>query len=86
MYANHSIDDLIRLAETYAQAKRLSLTTVSLYAAGQGRFFDRLKAGRTLTYSRAAKLSQWFADNWPTGTAWPKGIKRPAKQKKTEAA
>lgn len=80
------MEQLIDLAERYARAKSLSLSTVSQYAGGQGRLFERLKNGSEITFGRAQRLVQWFSDRWPEEAEWPEGLDRPEPSKSPEAA
>lgn len=86
MNAKSDIARIVELAETFAKARRLSLQSVSLYAAKRGGFLPALKAGQCgITLARRDAIIQWFSDNWPAGTAWPAEIPRPG-QTKSRAA
>lgn len=69
---------LVKLAEAYAGHSGLKLSTVSTYAAMDGKFFGRLKEGAGCTLRKAARLVQWFSDNWPADLEWPRDIARPS--------
>lgn len=75
---------IIRLCELYAAERGLALSTVSTYAAAAGDFYARLKRGHDLTTRRAAKVVQWFSDNWPKDAEWPADIPRPAPAEQEE--
>ena len=75
---SRDINDLLHLAELYASSKSLALSTVSLYAAGQGRLMARLQSGCEITVGRRDRILQWFSDHWPAELAWPEEIERPA--------
>jgi hypothetical protein len=78
---------LVNLAEAYAAHTGLKLSTVSTYAATDGKFFGRLKAGAGCTLRKAATLVDWFSDNWPEDLAWPAEVARPkAPQRRGRAA
>lgn len=77
---------LIELAETYAEHRGLALSSVSTYAAGDGKFFNELKRGAGCTLKRANRLLTWFDQNWAEDLAWPRDIPRPAKPAKTGRA
>lgn len=68
---------LIILAETYAAHRGLKLSTVSTYAAADGKFFRELKSGAGCTLRRAQNVLNWFHENWPDDLAWPQDIPRP---------
>lgn len=71
-------ESIMMLCEVYAAERKLTLSTVSTYAAAAGDFYARLKRGHDLTTRRAARVVQWFSDNWPEGVDWPGDIPRPA--------
>lgn len=81
-----STKSLIKLAETWASHNALMLSTVSTYAANDGKFFGKLKLGSGCTLKTAARISQWFSDNWPEDLEWPEGIQRPPVSKNEEVA
>jgi hypothetical protein len=71
---------LVDIAEVYRAHQGFTLSTVSTYAAGDGKFFGSLKAGTAgCTLRKAANVIRWFADNWPTDLEWPSQIPRPPK-------
>ena len=72
-----NIEALIRLIEIYAEATGLTYATVSTYCSGAGDFYARLKRGCDVTTRRAARVTQWFSDNWPADLVWPSDIPRP---------
>ena len=77
-----TIEQLLKLAKAYAAHKSLMLATVSSYAANDGKLFLRMEAGADCTTRRAAKLADWFSENWPPDLEWPAGITRPPKAKR----
>lgn len=68
---------LVKLAESYGAHRGLKLSTVSTYAATDGKFFGRLKSGAGCTLRKASVLIAWFSDNWPEDLEWPSDIARP---------
>ena len=76
---------IIQLAESYRVHRGLALSTVSTYAAADGKFFTRLIAGAGCTLKTAARLVLWFSDHWPADLEWPQDISRPPKSKKEAA-
>lgn len=76
--ASRDIRNLLILAERYGSNKAIALSTVSLYAAGQGRLMERLRAGCGITVGRRDRILQWFSDHWPAGLVWPEQIPRPS--------
>ncbi|MCT4576849.1 hypothetical protein [Donghicola sp.] len=79
------LDDLITLANMLSKHRELSLSTVSVYAANDGKFFNRLQEGGSCTFRTAARLMNWFSENWPSDLDWPEGIERPSAAKKAAA-
>lgn len=80
-----STSHLIRLAEIFAQHQGLKLSTVSTYAATDGKWLDGLKSGASCTLRKADVVTRWFSDRWPADLEWPKDIERPAPKKKVAA-
>ena len=64
-------ESLIKLIETYAVARGLTVSTVSSYAAASGDMHARLVRGHDITTRRAAQITQWFSDHWPVDLPWP---------------
>lgn len=79
-------DMLIALAETLSAHRGLKLSTVSTYAAGDGKFFGSLKSGSGCTIRRAENVLNWFHENWPDDLAWPQDIPRPEAEAKSKTA
>lgn len=76
-------EQLLHLATTYAEATNTrsrdggaSLSGLSTKIFNDGKTFDRLAAGGDVTTSSFERALLWFSANWPTGTAWPKSIRR----------
>lgn len=75
-------ETLLNLAESYAAHRGLTLSTVSTYAATDGKFFPQLKSGASCTLRRAARVLAWFSENWPADLEWPHDIARPTKTRR----
>ena len=73
------IHHLLILARRYSSEKALSLITVSLCLAGQGRLMERLGSGCGITVRRRNKILQWFSDRWLAGLLWSEEITRPSR-------
>jgi hypothetical protein len=50
--------------------------TVGNLAAGDWRFFGRLREGRAFTARKYDEVMRWFSNNWPDDE-WPAAIPRP---------
>lgn len=66
---------MLLVAKAFAEARKLALTSVGVYAANDRRFFVTLEAGkldyRVRTYDRVMK---YFRTNWPANGTWPPSI------------
>lgn len=75
------------LAEQYVGAKGTSLATVGRLAAGDWRFFDRVADDeKSFTARKYDEVIQWFSDNWPERTRWPRGVHRPLPHREAAAS
>jgi len=70
-------DDLLRCAESYCEARKIALPTLSTQILNDGRTFDRIAAGGSLTVRNFERCMVWLSAHWPDDTAWPEGIERP---------
>lgn len=77
--------DLLTLAQAISGHQNWSLSTVSIYAANDGKFFKRIAEGGGCTLRTAQRVLSWFADQWPADLEWPHDIPRPPKSKKEAA-
>ena len=77
-----NIEQIVTLGEAYSAHTGLKLSSVSTYAANDGKWLSGLKSGEAgCTVRKAALVGRWFADNWPADLAWPRDIPRPPKSK-----
>lgn len=70
-------ENLLKLAQMFAEHNQLALATVSFRSADDGKFFASLQAEKTCTVRRAERVLGWFAANWPDDLEWPEDIPRP---------
>jgi len=77
--------DLVRLGELYAAHVGLELSTVSTYAANDGKWLASLRGSASCTLRKAAVVMLWFSDRWPSDLDWPADIPGPPKPKKEAA-
>jgi len=70
--------NLLTLGLKFSEVKKLELSTVGKNCAADGRFFSRIKTGKTFTARKYDCVVRWFSAHWPDGAAWPDGIARPA--------
>jgi len=78
--------NLFELADSFRHAKRLTESTVGKMCAADGRFFSRIRDGKTFTVKKYDDLVEWFSANWPDEAEWPAGIERPETKSFHEAA
>lgn len=69
--------NLLALSEAFGPARKLEEATIGRLCASDGRFFLRIRDGKTFTVKKYDEVLRWFDANWPDGVAWPKGITRP---------
>lgn len=70
-------DDLVRLAELFSSHRGLALSTLGRIAAGDGKFFLRLRDGGSCTMRTGEAVAMWFVRHWPADLAWPRSIPQP---------
>ena len=75
---------LVDMGERVARAKGVTLSRISFLAARDGKFFQRLRDGRTCTLRVERVVVQYLWENWPDDETWPDGISRPAPRSKSE--
>lgn len=71
---NELATHLLTLSARYAEVKRLEESTVGRLAASDGRFFSRIREGKTFTAKKYDEVVAWFLENWPSEAEWPEGI------------
>lgn len=78
---------ILKLATAYAGHTGLTLSTISTYAAEDGKWLTNLqKPEVSCTLRKAERVLQWFSNNWHADLEWPRGIARPAPTKAGRAA
>lgn len=75
---------LSEMGRVVADAKGVSPSRIAFLAAGDGKFFARLEAGRTCTLRVERVVLEYLSENWPDDEAWPDGISRPTPRSKSE--
>lgn len=76
-------ENIFVIAQTFANAKGLSLTTVSKKIHGNGEFFARFMAGEISTgIDTYFTMIDKFRAEWPRGTEWPRTAEIPAPRRK----
>ena len=70
--------NLLSCADAYAKARKISLPTLARLAAGDWRFFERLKDDeKTFTARKYDEVISWLSDHWPPDCKWPSKVERP---------
>ena len=72
--ANH----LLTLSERFCAARELGEAPVGRLCAADGRFFSRIREGKTFTAKKYDEVVSWFSSNWPEKEVWPSNVMRPA--------
>lgn len=75
---NELVAHLLALSMRYAEARRLEESTIGRLSASDGRFFSRIREGKTFTAKKYDEVVGWFSENWPADAEWPSNITRPA--------
>lgn len=73
--ANH----LITLGERFCAARDIGEATCGRLCAADGRFFARIREGKTFTAKKYDEVVSWFSRNWPKKAVWPVEVGRPVK-------
>ncbi|MBB2841433.1 UNVERIFIED_ORG: hypothetical protein GGE64_005216 [Rhizobium etli] len=68
---------LLTLCERFSEIKQLEETTIGRHCAADGRFFTRIREGKTFTAKKYDEVVAWFSHSWPEGSDWPIDIPRP---------
>ncbi|MFC5760552.1 hypothetical protein [Rhizobium sp. GCM10022189] len=68
---------LLTLCDTFANARELGEATVGRHCAADGRFFPRIRDGKTFTAKKYDEVVAWFCLHWPEGVEWPDKVPRP---------
>lgn len=68
---------LLACADAFCGHSGRSEATVASNAAGDWRFFDRLRGKKSFLASKYDSVMRWFAGNWPADAAWPADVPRP---------
>lgn len=69
---------LLQLVGAYSAACQLNESTVGRFCAADGRFFSRIREGKTFTVKKYDEVVAWFSSNWPEDLGWPTCVARPA--------
>lgn len=72
--ANH----LMSLSGRFCVAREIGEATAGRLCAADGRFFSRIREGKTFTAKKYDEVVVWFSVNWPEGAVWPHDVPRPA--------
>ena len=72
-----STDQVERLAQCYAEARGIALSTLGRLAVGNSAILARIRTGHT-TVRTLKRFVQYLSDHWPADLEWPVEIPRPA--------
>lgn len=71
------IDQLLAVADAYAEPEQLKRSTVSWRVFGDAKKLSSIADGADLQTRRFEAAIAWFADNWPDAAMWPVSVRRP---------
>ncbi len=74
------VSHLIALSERFSAARDLGEATIGRHCASDGRFFSRIRDGKTFTLRKYDEVVFWFSTNWPDDVEWPTDVPRPTHQ------
>lgn len=67
---------LLSLADLYAGALEIGVTTVWRQAINDPAFQERLRSSNTITIRTYDRAVTWFDQNWPASLDWPSEVPR----------
>jgi len=70
-------DQLIVVANAYAEATGTSLSTLSTKLFNGGGRLAAIASGGDLNTRNFENAMRWFSENWPDNCLWPAGVARP---------
>lgn len=73
---NELATHLLTLSSRFAAAKQLEESTVGRLSASDGRFFSRIREGKTFTAKKYDEVVAWFDENWPNDVDRPAFLPR----------
>lgn len=77
--------NLLTLASAYGALRQIGEATVGRHCAADGKFFSRIREGKTFTAKKYDDVIAWFSENWPEQSRWPVEVPRP-KRSRTRAS
>lgn len=72
---------ILALSAAYQKRTGMGEGRLATHLVNRGSFLASLRSGKSCTLATYSRALQWFADNWPTSCAWPKGVPRPASRR-----
>lgn len=77
MPAMNMREQLLLVADTYADAAGIGRKRVSTIVLNGGSKLDAIARGRDITTGTYEKALAWFSDHWPADAVWPEAVLRP---------
>lgn len=68
------MEQLLSLANAYAQGTHSSTITLAERISGNWKLFKLMTKGRTCTARTAEAATAWFLANWPADVPWPEKV------------
>jgi len=78
MLIGMTAEQLLYLAQAYADTQGLTLRRVGILAASNPMLFKRLAAGKGAQTTTVERAAHWLSHHWPRGVPWPQGIPEPS--------
>jgi hypothetical protein len=72
------IDDLLKLSDCFCAATGIAETTLSSRIFNDGKRLTAVRGGADIGARRLERAIEWLSAHWPSDTAWPDGVRRPA--------
>lgn len=69
---------LVKVSRCYAEAKGISLSTLSTNLLNGGTQLKRIADGGDLNTRKFEQAMSWLSENWPDNAEWPADVARPA--------
>jgi len=71
------VRQLLETIDAYLAASKTAEKTLSFRMFGDSKTIGLLRGGADITTSRLENSLCWLSENWPSGAAWPRGVRRP---------
>lgn len=73
-------DQLVTVCAVYAEAKGISISTLSTQLLNGGGRLQTIAAGGDLNTGKFEEAMSWLSDRWPDDLPWPADVPRPGQR------